>query len=590
VRSADLKVSHPQIDAAELAAQMRHATAPSRMLEEVQVFQPVADESNLKDLRQHYQPGRLTLEPRFVPAKDDRYHVANLLRFDGAEFINAAYRAILKRDPDDVGVRYYLERLQQGRLDRLELILALLASEEGKRKNVRIEGLTGPLWLRRITGLPIVGSWLRYAIDFLRAPILIQRLEQLTAIGDTRDQQIANYVNLISRESAATLNDRLATVNATLEERTVAIREQISGVRRDLTQSIAEQKVATETQLRGEMDSAINRNSDATRLELRQGLAAVDAAVAEKARATALKIEELRSDINDHARDLTEARGETSRLTERLQLTTEQFRELTISTQRLRQELAIHQARLALLEQVENGLLGVGGVQPTSVTESLRHFDALYADLEDHFRGSRETVKESCEFYLPYVEALPNPALQVADIGCGRGEWLEVLRERGAKAIGVDNNRVMVESCRERSLPVVESAGLAYLRDQRDNSLRAVTAFHLIEHLPFEDLIAVLDEIMRTLQPGGIAIFETPNPDNLLVASNYFYHDPTHRNPLPSRLAKFLVESRGFARVEIINLHECAEGRFTGSDEVSVRLNELFYGPMDYAIVGWKHD
>jgi SAM-dependent methyltransferase len=149
---------------------------------------------------------------------------------------------------------------------------------------------------------------------------------------------------------------------------------------------------------------------------------------------------------------------------------------------------------------------------------------------------------------------------------------------------------VMIESCTERSLSVVESDGLAYLRAQPADSLRAVTAFHLIEHLPTEKLVALLDEIMRTLQPGGAAIFETPNPDNLFVASNYFYHDPTHRNPLPSRLTKFLVESRGFARVEIINLHECAEGRFTGSDEVSVRLNELFYGPMDYAIVGWKHD
>jgi len=148
----------------------------------------------------------------------------------------------------------------------------------------------------------------------------------------------------------------------------------------------------------------------------------------------------------------------------------------------------------------------------------------------------------------------------------------------------------LLERCRDSSLPVVESAALAYLREQSESSLRAVTAFHLIEHLQFEDLMSLLDEIMRTLQPGGVAIFETPNPDNLFVASNYFYHDPTHRQPLPSRLAKFLVESRGFARVEVINLHECAEGRFAGADEVSVRLNELFYGPMDYAIVGWKYD
>jgi O-antigen chain-terminating methyltransferase len=123
-----------------------------------------------------------------------------------------------------------------------------------------------------------------------------------------------------------------------------------------------------------------------------------------------------------------------------------------------------------------------------------------------------------------------------------------------------------------------------------ENGLRAVTAFHLIEHLPTESLVALLDEIMRTLQPGGAAIFETPSPDNLLVASNYFYHDPTHRHPLPSRLAKFLLESRGLQRVEVLNLHECSEGRFTGADEISARLNELFYGPMDYAILGWKLD
>jgi O-antigen chain-terminating methyltransferase len=126
------------------------------------------------------------------------------------------------------------------------------------------------------------------------------------------------------------------------------------------------------------------------------------------------------------------------------------------------------------------------------------------------------------------------------------------------------------------------------LRGLPDNSLSAITGFHIIEHLPIEDLMSLLDEIVRILRPGGVVIFETPNPENVLVGSNYFYFDPTHRNPLPSLLMKFLLDARGLHRIEVTNLHAWDQARISGKNQLTARFNELFYGPMDYAIAGWK--
>jgi ubiquinone/menaquinone biosynthesis C-methylase UbiE len=103
-------------------------------------------------------------------------------------------------------------------------------------------------------------------------------------------------------------------------------------------------------------------------------------------------------------------------------------------------------------------------------------------------------------------------------------------------------------------------------------------------------MIKLLDETVRVMKPGGVAVFETPNPENVLVGSYTFYLDPTHRNPLPSAVIKFLAEARGLCRVEIMNLHPHLEA-FKVEEaglEVAKRFNEYFYGPQDYAMIGWK--
>src|SRR5262249_7245881 len=150
--------------------------------------------------------------------------------------------------------------------------------------------------------------------------------------------------------------------------------------------------------------------------------------------------------------------------------------------------------------------------------------------------------------------------------------------------------RGWVEQWRQQGLEVVESDALTYLRSLPDASVGAVTGFHIIEHLPLDELINVLDETVRVLTSGGVAIFETPNPGNVLVGSHTFYLDPTHRNPLPSAMMRFLAEARGLCRVEIRELHPCpaAVRVQEGELEVAQRFNEYFYGPQDYAVIGWK--
>jgi O-antigen chain-terminating methyltransferase len=224
------------------------------------------------------------------------------------------------------------------------------------------------------------------------------------------------------------------------------------------------------------------------------------------------------------------------------------------------------------------------------VNEEQHALDAFYVAFEDRFRGSREDIYERLKVYIPVLEAAKvDREAQILDVGCGRGEWLELLHSLGYKAKGIDVNQVMLEQCRDRGLEVTESDVVQYLQSSPDNSLGVVTGFHIIEHLSFNDLMKLLSETSRVLKQGGMAIFETPNSHNLLVGGNNFYIDPTHRNPLPSELTKFLLEHIGFSSVKIINLHPFNDDiKLKGTDEIIQRFNDYFYGSQDYAVVGIK--
>jgi O-antigen chain-terminating methyltransferase len=226
----------------------------------------------------------------------------------------------------------------------------------------------------------------------------------------------------------------------------------------------------------------------------------------------------------------------------------------------------------------------------TFVNEEQHLLDAFYVAFEDRFRGSREEIISRLKVYLPQIaEAkVGKEDSPILDIGCGRGEWLKLLQESGYIARGIDINRTMLEQCRARGLEAIEGDAVAYLESLADASLGAVTGFHIIEHLPFSLLIKLLNEIVRVLQPGGLVIFETPNPQNVLVGSNNFYIDPSHLNPLPSPLSQFLLEHAGLNSVEVINLNPYEDSYKVSGSELAELFNKYFYGPQDYAVVGHK--
>ena len=142
--------------------------------------------------------------------------------------------------------------------------------------------------------------------------------------------------------------------------------------------------------------------------------------------------------------------------------------------------------------------------------------DAMYATFEDQFRGTREDIKSRQAVYLPIIREA-NVGTEIApviDLGCGRGEWLELLHDQGLLAKGIDLNRIFLLTCRDMDLEVIEEDALTFLRQQKPSSAGAITGFHIIEHLPLKYLISLFDEALRVLQPGGVVIFETPNPEN----------------------------------------------------------------------------
>jgi O-antigen chain-terminating methyltransferase len=230
---------------------------------------------------------------------------------------------------------------------------------------------------------------------------------------------------------------------------------------------------------------------------------------------------------------------------------------------------------------------------PSLTMQDPKAFDNFYLALENRFRGSRDNVKERIETYfarlVPVAAERKNGKLEILDLGCGRGEWLEMVREKGHTARGVDSSSAMAEECRARGLDVATADAIGFLQTLPAASLDVVTAFHLIEHLPFQALMELLLQTFRVLRQGGLAIVETPNPENMIVATHTFFLDPTHRHILPARYAAFLFDHIGFGTTEIVPLNPAiVETPDAESTEAGRILNRLLYGPQDYAVIAGK--
>ncbi len=215
--------------------------------------------------------------------------------------------------------------------------------------------------------------------------------------------------------------------------------------------------------------------------------------------------------------------------------------------------------------------------------------DEYYFHFENQFRGPREQIVQELAAYIPYLIAknINFSETPVLDVGCGRGEWLEILKSKQVRSSGIDINKTMVDFCSSLGLDAKQGDAIAYLKSLPARSLGGVTAFQVVEHIPFEGLVLFLKECRRVLIPNGFVLFETPNPENYRVGSCDFYYDMTHINPIPPAALGFLLGNTGFTKMETIRSQPVTEN---ASDLASItnptlkHLAERFFGPRNYAI------
>ena len=292
----------------------------------------------------------------------------------------------------------------------------------------------------------------------------------------------------------------------------------------------------------------------------------------------------VRSARAEAAEEVTRLRDETADEIGRLRTETEE------ESSHLRQRTAAADERLARLEQRLAELETDGAAGSHLPTGPM-----AYAAFEDRYRPEAQ-VRERQAIYR---DALAGRR-RVVDLGCGRGELLELLRELGVSAYGIDVDADFVAQARAKGLEIVQQEAVTHLEALEPGAVDTIVASHLIEHLPPTTFFRLIELAGTKLAPDGLMILETPNPTSVLGGSVNFHRDPTHVHPIHPDTLAFLCEQAGFSNVEVrplvpvptdqrLPVTAPGEGELAAHvDAVVGQLNEFLYGNLDYALFARK--
>lgn len=521
-------------------------------------------------------------QPRMPSQRE--YALGDLTRFDDEDFVTNAYLAVLRRPPDQAGLAGALHALRQGK-SKVEVLGTMRWSPEGVSRSVHIDGLLLPYTLqrweqKRFIGRPI--AWLhglmqlgvagrrqriaeaRQARETHELGHLFNRLAIAEAKArDGKSRELKQFALVVKREQDRVVG-RVDSVKDALEHDLQRLSDTVEQ-KVDEVRSGVERKIS-------DVGGGLQRQIDDAKGEAQQ------------------KIGEVRSEIEQYIHRIR------SEISQELRQVEQQIVAAKDALATVRSAVDVAESRLVQLNELEDDWRNQAAETRIS-DEFVRSLDPLYADFEDAFRGSRELIRRRVEPYLDWVQegGKIDADAPILDIGCGRGEWLEVARDHGLQAKGIDINRAFAESCRVIGLDVVEGDAIGVLKTMSDGSMGAITSMHLVEHLPYNDLIRLLDEAYRVLRPGGVIALETPNPENLSVSSHWFFLDPTHRNPLPPVTLAWLVRHRGFVdpRIERLTADRDVDAPpllspdLPGATTINVVLERL-HAATDYSIVARK--
>ena len=547
----------------------------------------ITDEIWLEIARQHAggaprreaaEKARLASSPATIPAAIPApMPLPALLALSGQAFIEAAYATVLGRAPDESGTAYFTAELARGG-SKLDLLGQLQASAEGRQCGRVVQGLRRGYLAGRFYRVPVMGRLARLAIGALRRTGVSRAFaapNRLHAgLRAELDGRFGMFETALDTRRRA-LEERVEELQLAVElatRRTAMVQAGHEELRLKALTGLAEQ--GRRLAALGEQSAGFTRQLAASEDSVIESLLAVADGVASNDR----KLSEIVSgvDLPSIAERIDAAAGLLRAELDGRVIAAEAV------VARNRQEVVDQQRRIGLM------LNALRDRVPAAVAAEDDHaLDGLYLEFEDRFRGTRADIKQRQCVYVPRLRdaGIGTSERSVLDIGAGRGEFLELMRDEGLCARGVDANVTMAGLCRDAGLDCTEADALDYLAVQPDGSLGAVTGFHIVEHLPFKVMVRIMDEALRVLVPGGLIIFETPNPANILTASRNFYLDPTHRNPLPGEMMAMIAEARGFAGAEIVELHPMT-ARFPGADrQLTGALDRIFHGPQDYALV-----
>ena len=219
-----------------------------------------------------------------------------------------------------------------------------------------------------------------------------------------------------------------------------------------------------------------------------------------------------------------------------------------------------------------------------------------YFSFENAFRGSQDEIKNAQAIYVEYFKGKDN----ILDMGCGRGEFLELLKDNGINAIGVDLYDEFVELCKEKGLSAVCGDAIEYLNSKESESLGGIFAAQLVEHLKPEQIVDICNLAYDKLQVGGCIILETPNPKCLSIYTNAFYIDPSHVKPVHPETMRYFLKQAGFKEIQILYtdnskipyklpLLDCENANNLEEFNSGINLlSDLIFGSQDYAIIAKK--
>jgi SAM-dependent methyltransferase len=414
-------------------------------------------------------------------------------------------------------------------------------------------------------------------------------------------QDLETVFSSFQLESDKKIADSITTLKGELDSEIELTTQELTTIKGELDSEI-ELTTQELTTIKGELDSKIELTT--------QELTTIKGELDSKIELTTQELTtikgELDSKIELTTQELTTIKGE---LDSKIELTTQELTtiksemdlkiglEIKEFVNRMDDDIKAKAWLVHLLEdRVQKGL-GQKIISPASISED----NINYYLFEEQFRGSREVIKQRQLTFLPYYDKCS----RVLDIGCGRGEFLEILKDHEIGGIGVDSDPDMVAYCRSRHLNVEKSDAVAYLETLEDKSLDGIFIDQVIEHLEPDYLIRLLELCYQKMKYGYYIVIETVNPLSFVSFAN-FYIDMTHKRPVHPETLQYLFSASGFRESEKKFFSPVSDegrlkqiegtGDMNGTDRKNVEtynhniamLNSVLFGAQDYAVIGKK--